>query len=399
MSIEFLDCQCFAGGFTLGAVRAGLKLVGKREHPGGFGVPACEGNRHLLGGGWEAEAVFPAKWTPRAAPVLLGNPPCSAFSSVTPLSSRGMDAKVNTCMWDFWGFAARCKPVIAAMESVQQAYTQGLPLMRRLRAQLEADSGLKYDLTHVLHSCGQCGGRQRRHRYFMVCHRAPFGIEAPQEPPRIPTLGEAIGDLRSADIEGNEPIELPEKRARQLETLLGVGYAWAQDQSEEQVLQRAFDGDCANELLEAGYSLEHIFKAAVFGGVSGGASRFCTFRPNWDFISPTVTGGTPWNMLHPLVPRLVTHREVARLMGFPDTWKCAPAQANVHNAAWWGKGVTVNAGEWLASWIKHSLKGKPGSLVGEPLTDGVERERTVNVTRCYELPPKPEQAREVTGDY
>jgi len=33
-----VDCQGFAGGFTLGMVQAGFHLVGKREMKAGFGV-------------------------------------------------------------------------------------------------------------------------------------------------------------------------------------------------------------------------------------------------------------------------------------------------------------------------------------------------------------------------
>lgn len=70
--------MCFAGGFTLGAVQAGLKLNGKRELPGGFGVANCEANRALLGDDWQTQAGPAESWEVMPdTQVVLGNPPCS----------------------------------------------------------------------------------------------------------------------------------------------------------------------------------------------------------------------------------------------------------------------------------------------------------------------------------
>jgi hypothetical protein len=73
-----IDALGFAGGMTLGIVQSGFKLVGKRELPGGFGVPNCLANRHLLGTDWDVEVGPAEEWTPvRDAELLFGNPPCS----------------------------------------------------------------------------------------------------------------------------------------------------------------------------------------------------------------------------------------------------------------------------------------------------------------------------------
>ena len=72
-----VDCLGFAGGFTLGVVQAGFKLVGKRELKGGFGIANCEANRHLLGQGWQSQACDSAAWEVVPAEMVFGNPPCS----------------------------------------------------------------------------------------------------------------------------------------------------------------------------------------------------------------------------------------------------------------------------------------------------------------------------------
>lgn len=72
-----IDCLGFAGGFTLGIVQAGFELAAKRELPGGFGVPNCEANRHLLGDTWRTQVAKGEEWEVVPAEVVFGNPPCS----------------------------------------------------------------------------------------------------------------------------------------------------------------------------------------------------------------------------------------------------------------------------------------------------------------------------------
>jgi hypothetical protein len=74
----FLDAHGFAGGFTLGAVQAGLELVGKRE-TAPFGVANMEANRHLLGDRWQTQVDpdYEAWEVSQDAVAVLGNPPCS----------------------------------------------------------------------------------------------------------------------------------------------------------------------------------------------------------------------------------------------------------------------------------------------------------------------------------
>ena len=72
------DVMSFAGGFTLGMVQAGFELNAKRELPGGFGVPSCEANRHLLGDNWKAQVGPAESWEVMSGTeVVFGNPPCS----------------------------------------------------------------------------------------------------------------------------------------------------------------------------------------------------------------------------------------------------------------------------------------------------------------------------------
>jgi hypothetical protein len=74
---DMIACQTFAGGFDMGATKAGLKLIHKVENMGGFGIPNVEANRHLVGYEWESQAIEPSHWEVMPAQVVIGNPPCS----------------------------------------------------------------------------------------------------------------------------------------------------------------------------------------------------------------------------------------------------------------------------------------------------------------------------------
>ena len=112
-----VDCQGFAGGFTLGAVQAGFDLVAKYEQQG-FGVENCEANRHLLGD-YELFANEPWDSVQTEIPYFFGNPPCSGFSLLNTAAKqaekngrkvtnhRGADSPINDCMWAFIDLAGK----------------------------------------------------------------------------------------------------------------------------------------------------------------------------------------------------------------------------------------------------------------------------------------------------
>lgn len=102
-----------------------------------------------------------------------------------------------------------------------------------------------------------------------------------------------------------------------------------------------------------------------------------------DQMGRVLTGGAVHLFVHPHRPRSFTHREAARIQGFPDAWNIWPVRRAPDLGPGWGKGVPVHAGRWIADWAKQSIEGNPGSLRGEPLEDG-DREWIINVTNDYE---------------
>lgn len=406
MSYDAVDCQGFAGGFTLGMVQAGFHLVGKREMKGGFGVANCEANRHLLGHDWKTEAVDPADWSVPfgGAPVVFGNPPCSGFSVMSSKEFRGADSSINHCMWAFAEYAAKVRPVIAVFESVQLACKEGegRELMKALRARLEELTGLSYHLYHVKHNAYSIGGSAMRKRYFWLVSQVPFGIEEPGIT-RYPVLNEVIGDLRNLPTQWEaQPYDDTEVSwwatsrrndglngvagqtvdghigtSSPLHTRIGELIEWSGMRPRE-AIQNALRR-CYEEHGSLPPSWKHNEAKFVANDFFHGFTAPC----RWDGEYPTrvITGAALGTVIHPTLDRTITHREAARILGFPDDWLIHPLKGVGGLNLTWGKGITVDCGKWIGEWIKNALDGNPGSYAGEVVG---ERENMIDCTNTWQ---------------
>lgn len=309
---------------------------------------------------------------------------------------RGADSKINSCMWSFADYVARTKPQIAVFESVQQAFTKpdGLDLMRRLRAKVEADTGQSWDLYHVRHNAYSVGGPAQRRRYFWVISRIPFGVEVPR-PALLPTLNDVIGDLAnlgkswhpqpyrapahawaehlrspSGAVDGHVHRDNPlTRRIRDLIDAVG----WEPGESISEVCRRHHAR--FGRLPESFHHVESKIVAKDF------MMGFTTpVRWNGDGATRVITGGSLQMVIHPWLDRTITHREAARCLGFPDDWRILPLRRVSGLDMTWGKGITVHCGRWIGEWIRSALDGVPGSYRGEPLG---EREWDVDVTHAW----------------
>jgi site-specific DNA-cytosine methylase len=425
---SFVAVENFAGGFAAGATLAGMHLVGNRELPGGFGVPMMEANREFLGGEWQTQVAEAEAWEPVRADAQLSNPPCAAFSGMTAgYATHGMDSKINDCMWKAVRYAARVRPAVFVMESVSQAFTNGKDLMRRLAEELDEKSGLAYRTTHVIQDNYSLGGVTRRKRYFLVLSQVPFGIEIP-ELKWLPVVGDALSDLRSLPRTWEpQPYNTPptwwshqlrsatglvdghyfegnRHSARLHELIKGLKDAgeenpWPAGEAEEDVPRRYYEkfGSLPEAWqYENAAGLTREKQLLERGWVTGGFSQ--TKHWPWDKPGRVISGAGPHQVWHPDM-RQITHRETARIMGFPDDWKIEPLRNDKMLHAYWGKGTSVAPAEWVCTWIRESLDGNPGSITGEPQPDGsmlidvsknwqlVERRLAAPPRRAMEVPP------------
>lgn len=389
----------FAGGFTLGMTQAGFKLVGKRELPGGFGVANCERNRHLLGDDWHSEVADPATWSvpTGGVDVVFGNPPCSGFSVMSSKKFRGADSKINHCMWAFADYVTRARPQVAVFESVQQAYSSadGHALMRRLREHVEEGTGQSWGLYHVKHNAYSVGGCAQRRRYFWVISRVPFGVAEPK-PRVLPVLGDVIGDLAplpltwqaqpyrapahpwteelispSGTVDGH--VNLTNPLTRRLADLMAE-IDWRPGEALATVVRRFHQTHGRLPESWAGQTEKIIARDFVMG--------FTTpTRWNGTKHARVITGGSLQMVIHPWLDRLITHREAARILGFPDDWRILPLRGVAGLHMTWGKGISTHCGRWIGDWIRRALDGEPGDLRGRVVGD---REREIDVTNTWQ---------------
>lgn len=378
----FVACQSFAGGFDLGMVEAGFEFIHKVEQPGGFGMGNCLGNRHLLGQNWTAEAGDYAGWHAPYADVIAANPPCSGFSPMTDNKHRGMDSKINNCMWVLMEYAARVRPQILIMESVRQAYTGGRPLMQALRARLEELTGLRYKQYHVMQDVIELGGAARRPRYFMVLSQVPFGVDYPVIR-RKPILRDIWEDLRgqpltwesqpyrrpatwwttkprgdSTTFDGHiDRSGLPVKRALDLLEMLSTNGGWPPGRSIGEMARHCYE---TNGRLPKSWA--HMTDKLIEKKFHMGFASITRWNP--DKVGRVIMGSALDLVLHPWEPRTITHREAARVMGFPDDWLIKPLKSQSNLRATWGKGISVQCGKWIGDQVRSALDGSPGANTG-----------------------------------
>jgi site-specific DNA-cytosine methylase len=397
----FIDTHCFAGGLALGVAQSGFELVGKKEGKGAFGAANMEANRHILGDKWQTQADLYENWEPIDARLIVGNPPCSGFSTMSTFDPklRGPESKLNACMWGITEYAAKVKPEIFVFESVAIAYKDGRGLMQQLRARLEELSGEKYHLTHVLHSARSCGAPQFRQRYFFVAHRVPFGMEAP-DTQFLPTMRDTIQDLENLSLSWDDQAFAPDlsmihpqlqrrhgyradgmidghmthstPHTRNMEALANV-VDWHEGESNVAALRRAAEQSIA--IPDGWQSRAEDLERAGWSTSFDRVRRYKSDGP-----SPVIVGDSLTMNLHYKLNRTLTHREVARIMGYPDDWRIAPLKGAPQLIRFWGKGVTVDCGRWLGTWLRNSFDGSPGVDTGVEIGD---RESLIDYKNWY----------------
>jgi site-specific DNA-cytosine methylase len=368
-----LDCQTFGGAFSLGVARAGFKIIGKREGAAGFGVPMYRDNTDLLGVDPSTiQTDIPAAWETADVDLIFGNPACSGFSSASTCvvtdrenGYRGIDSPANQGMWDFINLGS-CNPTIAIFESVPGAYGQGHELMRTLRTQLEAESGEQYALHHVLHNNSALGGCAERKRYFFVASRVPFGVDQVTLE-RTLTLRDRIGDLENSFDPSIGHVVLDGPRSRRLSELAS-NVEWNADESAGIAFERARK-----------QGVELVTWNREKPGVDSRTSLYAARRWNYDKPARVIRQYACAENVHPTQPRCFTFREAARIMGLPDNWSVQAAVENRANGqAWFGKGIPVESGQWIATWAAASINGQPGPITGTVIGD---REYLIDVRK------------------
>jgi site-specific DNA-cytosine methylase len=98
-------------------------------------------------------------------------------------------------------------------------------------------------------------------------------------------------------------------------------------------------------------------------------------------VARVITGSALDAVIHPREPRFLTHREIARIQGFPDDWSIRSCSDRHRLGPTWGKGIPVQCGRWIGGWLKAAVEGNPGSYAGKK---GQERDEfIINYTNSH----------------
>jgi site-specific DNA-cytosine methylase len=372
------------GATDLGFTQQGFTMVHKTGTLD-LGIETADANRRLLGWDWSYNfSDDPYEWQVYGdVPVIVGNPPCSFASTVTRKDLRGSDAKAAYHARAFATYVGRAKPLLASFESVQTAWTSFPEFIHELHGIVNSVSGHEYKMTLLMHNNASLGGAAQRKRLWVTWSRIPFGVEPPI-PIMIPTFNESIGDLtglddtwekqpyrrpetwwssrrRAADgvVDGHKTRELMHhKRVRDI--IEWSEGDWREGERLEEVVRRVHAKH--GKLPESWDPVYQKLWSKNFEMGINQPMRWFGNRP-----CRVITGGALDQAIHPTELRTFTHREAARIQGFPDDWLLYPIRNVKRSAITYGKGVPVDAARWLAYWMKQALNGEPGTQRGEPV--------------------------------
>jgi site-specific DNA-cytosine methylase len=369
-----VDCQGYAGAFATAVRNAGFDIVGKVEQRDKFGMRAWMSNADWLAPrleGWYSGDVD--EWPVfNDVTLVFGNPPCSAFSSLTvdpkfeAAGMAGVNARQNQCMWDLVEYGARLDAPIVAFESVRQAGIRGLPLMKALHQRLQDLSGKRYELTLVFLNALSVGGKQQRPRMFWIASRlGPVSVGQPAD--SYPSLAAAIQHLADLAVDEPDTSDSYTHNARydRLRQMLEYTH-WEQGEYSSTVYSRA---------VAAGMPSWTVGRTDMI------KSQFQARRWRFDEPARVLTGYAMDEIMHPTKPRSFTYRETAVLSGLPDEYDLtAIATGGAAARMLFGKATPVESASYIANALAVHLEGDESAIRPELHIDGVWR---VDVTNAW----------------
>jgi DNA (cytosine-5)-methyltransferase 1 len=352
MTYKLIDLFSGAGGMSLGFVDprfcGGFKCIlavdndkaAIETHAANFGGKTVLGNIEH----WLADSPSVPK-----ADVVIGGPPCQGFS----LLNKKRTGDLRRALWEpYLDIVELSEAKMFVMENVSELYRSHE--LVQIRQQAER-MGFRTEATIL--NAADYGAPQTRKRTVVVGWRNK-AVEAPVFPPprthadpdlktNLPcwrTVKEAIGDLREpkgTEIGMGAPLDLHFGR-----------------NPTEKSLERYRAVPPGGNRFDLMRNARHITPACWIRKTSGGTDLFG--RLWWD--RPSVTIRTEFfkpekgRYLHPVKHRPITHREAARLMGFPDDFIFKGGKTDIAKQI--GNAVPPNLAGAIAGMVKASLRGE-----------------------------------------
>ena len=258
--------------------------------------------------------------------VVFGGAPCQGFSMI---GKRALDDPRNKLVSHYVRLVEELHPKYCVFENVK-GLTVGrqVQFLKELIAALE-NAGYRVVLPYQVLNAADYGVPQNRFRLFLMAYRSD------QPPPVYPvphtrtvTVKEAISDLPDANgfdalLRSDAVSTVWKTRAAYAKKLRGQ-----ENDSGDFSYPRVFDRDtltCSLRTAHTKESMARFIEAAP--GTTEAISRFfklpsdgqCnTLRAGTDSARGAFTSPRP---IHPVLPRVITVREAARLHSYPDWFR------------------------------------------------------------------------------
>lgn len=356
MTYRVIDLFSGAGGMTLGFVDSRYcgdfecvlsvdnDVASVRTHERNFG------SRSVLGNIEEWLSGHPA--IPRAD-VVIGGPPCQGFS----LLNKNRSGDSRRALWEpYLDVVERSHARMFVMENVAELFRS--PELRQIEARARS---VGFDTAAFVLNSADYGAPQVRRRTVIFGWRTtavargefpPLPTHAPRDGradlPRWRTVRDAIADLGS-------PVGTEPGRYAPLDLHFGRNPT-------KQSVARYRAVPLGGNRFDLQKNAPKLTPACWIRKKSGGTDLFG--RLWWD--RPSVTIRTEFfkpekgRYLHPDQHRPITHREAARLMGFPDDFSFFGTKIEIARQI--GNAVPPPLAGAIARTVRAALSARPATL-------------------------------------
>ncbi len=310
MTFKLIDLFSGAGGMSLGFREEGIDPILALDNDGA----AVETHKANFGG--EAHCANIETWLETAqippADVVIGGPPCQGFS----LLNKKRDGDSRRALWEpYLEIANRSNARVFIMENVAELFRS--PELDDIRAKA-AEYGFSTKAAVV--NAADYGAPQTRRRTIVVGWR---GSDEPDFPPR-PTHADPSKKLNLPPWRTVRQVigDLPEPVGTEIGAVAPMDLHFRRTPTDRSIA-RYKAVPLGGNRFDLQRNAPELTPACWIRKTSGGTDLFG--RLWWD--RPSVTIRTEFfkpekgRYLHPEQHRPITHREAARIMGFPDDFR------------------------------------------------------------------------------
>ncbi|MGV8858043.1 DNA cytosine methyltransferase [Rhodoglobus sp.] len=353
MAIRTLDLFAGAGGLSLGFETSALDfepVFAVEIDPSAAATFAGHFDCEVETGSIAAIDIFPA------ADVIVGGPPCQGFSPLGKNRNQESRSELNELWQQYLRAVRQVQPAAFVIENVPefQKSSQFLELLH----QMETDPILKqYSFAYGVLNAAEYGAPQRRIRGIFMAIKGSDSVAWPPPTTHGPksaegrpfvTVRDAIGDLPFYPVE-SEPIRTENENGIVQELHLKRNPRPMSMERYRAIPAGGNRFDLARnrpDLLPRCWAEKPTGTTDVMG-------RLWWERPSTtirtEFFKPE-----KGRYLHPEAHRPITHREAARLQGFPDSFVFEGTKISIARQI--GNAVPVELGAAIARHLRDQMK-------------------------------------------